>query len=195
MPKDSHPSVIRWRLLISTLIFMAIVAYAKMHNLLPTVSLPLDPVSFQQSQTPPSTENIDPQAVIDYLNKRRQENDLPAVKENTTLSKTARLATLEVEDNNSLDTEINYGELLQAVSLKKPPKIESLAVFVTGFGNFKQAEGLEKSKLLSDGEFTQIGVATRQATIQDEPGIIIVITASPDFRETTTPVTTNPTTT
>ncbi len=183
MPRIHSRPVFRWRLLGATLVFMVIVAYARLHNLLPVFSLPIPETRFLQPLTPPAATNIHPEQVLGYLNEKRQENKLPPLVENTTLTKTARLATLEVEDNNSLDESVDYESLLKAVSLDKPPEIETLTVFVTGFGDFSQAMDLEKSKLLSDQTFTQVGVATRQANLQEVEGIIIVITTSPSFTQ------------
>jgi len=186
MPKRSRTAnrpAFRWRLLFTTLVLMVIVAYARMHNILPVFSLPSRETFFPQVETTPPLTQINANQVITYLNEQRQAKGLSTLQENTTLTKTARLATLEVEDNDSLETEIDYGALLKAVSLAKPPEIESLTVFVSGFGDFTQAIGLEKSKLLTEKNFTQVGVATRLATIQQTNGTIIIITASPPFAE------------
>lgn len=176
----------RWRLLFFTLLCLTLLGYAASHQLLPPWLTPhrqltWQPANWWSSETP--TAGVSADAILQAIQNQRAPADLAPVHANTTLEKTARLATLEIEDSQDIQMQPDYQTLLNAVSLTTPPEVESLTFFLTGLGEIASVLNESQAQLLTDANFTQVGIATRSATIDNQSGIIVVILASPDFRE------------
>ena len=171
----------RWRLLFATLFLMLICGYAYTNEL--GLPLPLLPTNLITHKTPKTINqpSISTEDIVSQIQNIRTENNLDPLNENTTLEKTARLVSLEIEDAQDINTEINYERILNAVSLTKPPEVEGFVIFLAGVGKPDDILADNESRLFSKAIYTQIGVATRSATIAEEDGLIVVILSSPEF--------------
>lgn len=186
--------VSRWRLIIAMLVLFFLAYYIELHpnsiNLPPALSTPIHKLtqrlglsSDKISNSDSVPQNISADRIISFVASQRQSAELAAPQTNTTLEKAARLIALAVEDQQQLTTDLSLPELLKAIGTKQPPELENLTIFVSGFGDFQQAmiDPEKPSKLITQADYQQIGVAVRPAEFQGEIGNIIVILSSPDF--------------
>jgi len=191
MPKSAsqphHHS--RWRLMFFLLVLVILGVYAYTNDLFPNTWswLPHHALWSQMGQhdQAPSLPTVSADEVVAAVQAERHNHDLPSAENNATLEKTARLVTLEIEDNQDINADLDYETILNAVSLTKPPEVESLTLFVSGYAQIDQTLADSQAQVLSQSEFTQIGVATRSAKLGDQSGVIVVILSSPAFRDGT----------
>lgn len=174
--------IFRWRLLLATLFLMLICGYAYTNDLgLPLPPLPSSLVTKYQNNPPAGQAQISASELLDQIQTIRSDNDLKPLIANTTLEKTARLVTLEIEDAQDIKTNISYETILNAVSLTKPPEVEGLVIFLSGAAQPDNVLTDNESRMFSESVYTQVGVATRSAVLNEVSGVIVVILSSPDF--------------
>lgn len=164
------------------IIFLALLGYAvEKEGRLP-FELPADRL---QNFTPAATiPEIEVSELLSILNAQRETNEVSPLVQNASLEKAARLLSLEMEDTQELQIPGNVRPFLSAVSTTLPEEIETFAVFFSGVTDASQFEPVASSSAVQDPRFTQVGIATRQASFQDTEGVLVVVMVSPDFRNT-----------
>lgn len=148
-----------------------------------------------QDRTSPGLTVVDIEMTVVAI---RGENNLPDLSHSEALTKFARLLTLEVEDQQTLELE-NTQEILAGLVPQPPKRVETILLFLPSGGRLDWQTQLQSETVLQEEQFTQIGIATRSAEYQSTEGIIAALIVSTDFpspkpsqTQTNTPVSARP---
>lgn len=179
-----HPRI---RPVITALLLLATVGLAtivfpnptKLANLLRPVRLSNILPSPQPTPPPPTVEAIG--AAIKLI---REERELPAMAENVTLQKLARLLALEIEDQGVLAQPESADDVLRTLTPNPPRRLETLLWFVPDATAFDAYTQLSSASSVLDSRLRSFGAASRQAQVEGQEGWIVIVTLSSSFSST-----------
>lgn len=140
-----------------------------------------------------SAVNLSSAALLQAINQRRQEKQLTPLKNNSVLQKLANLSALEIEDQNSLQAPLNLNDWLAGYSTTQPPNLEFFSALVDSQSSVQQilsdAEHNPNQESPTDQPFwltnkiANLAVTTREAQLNNQSGILIVMIGSADFSD------------
>ncbi|MCD8485120.1 CAP domain-containing protein [Candidatus Woesebacteria bacterium] len=133
----------------------------------------------------PSITAVEVETVMAHL---RAENNVATPSANQALEKFARLLTLEIEDQNSLQLE-NTNRILESLTTTPPEKVEILSLFAPLSGNFDLKTELAEDEVFANKNLTEFGIATRSASLGSTSGTIVSLVLSTPFTDTVSPQT------
>lgn len=184
----------RWRLIAIWIIFLFLIGIFAQQNWssyslqTPQWARIILPDNLQPRSTPePDLNYIKESQIVANIQTERKNQALNLLEINPSLQKVARLVTLELEDQQSLDIPDNLQPLLTSVNPAIPSQVEAISIFVNNHQGVEKVLEEVDSQLFSNQSYTQLGVATREAKLQQQNGTLIAILASPDFAPPPTP--------
>lgn len=181
IPRPKLPSVLPqlYRIFILIFLFLALAGYAVQQEGKLPFHLPRNR-SFPTSTSSPIPQ-IRSDELLQRLNDERNAQNLSSLKPNASLEKAARLLSLDIEDSQVLKIPEDVSPYLSSVSTALPTQIETFSVFFSGLADLSQFEPVASSSAIQAATFTEVGIATREATIQNVEGVLAVVMVSPAF--------------
>ncbi len=139
---------------------------------------------FTSTQPSPEPEKvtITDALLLETAQELRTEHTLSLLNQNATLKRLARLLALEAEDSQDISVPTETSDIMKRLTPSPPKNIEVILLFAP-----KNVPGLDvRSQLASSSALlskntTEIGIATRSATIEEVPGVLSVITVASRF--------------